>query len=156
MTKKVLYIIIGLLVVGAVGGAFGYFFVYNKPHRNIERLSADYELHVDDIFQALDEDLAATNEKFFAADILAIEGQVYSKMAGADNLIIELTGDTDIIVNISLHQDYLTDDTLRKAFDGVVEGANITIKGVYTGGDEDLFPGAFVAKLKDAYIINAQ
>lgn len=47
MLKK---IILGLLFVGLIAGAYGYFFMYNKSHPDYENLDADTSISAQELF----------------------------------------------------------------------------------------------------------
>lgn len=154
MSKRNLLItLIGLLVVGGVSATLVYYKIYNKPHRNIQRMQADFELQADQLFEELSTDLSRANEKYFNADILSVSGVLSSKKETPNSLILELRGNEDILINITLHSDYIEDEALREDFNRLESGNVVTVKGVYTGGDEDFLPGSYIAKLNNAYLV---
>ena len=84
---KKLKIILGILVlVGIIGGAYGWFFVYNKPHRDYENAEADYQIVAIDCYQAF-ASLAEDAESAYTGRILEISG-VPAKIETGDSLCV--------------------------------------------------------------------
>jgi len=83
MIKKV---IIALVVIGAIGGAYGYFFMYNKSHPDYEKLDADISISAAELFaNCRDNGQAAT----YTGKVLEITGTAQSleKNAGVYTLV---------------------------------------------------------------------
>jgi hypothetical protein len=84
---KKLKIILGiLLLIGIIGGAYGWFFVYNKPHRNYESAEADYQIVAIDCYQKF-ASLAEGAESVYTGKILEIAG-VPAKVETGDSLCV--------------------------------------------------------------------
>jgi len=84
---KKLKIILGILVlVGILGGAYGWFFVYNKPHRDYESAEADYQIGAIDCYQKFTS-LTEGAESVYTGKILEISG-IPSKIETGDSLCV--------------------------------------------------------------------
>lgn len=71
MLKKV---IISLLVIGLLGGAYGYFFMYHKSHPDYENLEADISISTEELyFQCRDEGNAA----LYTGKIIELTGRAH-------------------------------------------------------------------------------
>ncbi|NOR88378.1 MAG: hypothetical protein GQ527_12285 [Bacteroidales bacterium] len=49
MLKKIILVVV---VIGLLGGAYGYFFMYNKSHPDYEQLEAEINVSANDLFHA--------------------------------------------------------------------------------------------------------
>ena len=84
---KKLKIIIGvLLVIGILGGTYGWFFVYNKPHRDYENEEAEYSIVAIDCYQKF-ASLAEGTENNYTGKMLEISG-IPSKIETNDSLCV--------------------------------------------------------------------
>lgn len=84
---KKLKIIIGVLVIlGIIGAAYGWFFVYNKPHRDFENANVDYSMEAIDCFQNYASQTEET-ENIYNGKILEISG-IPSKIESNDSLSV--------------------------------------------------------------------
>ena len=84
---KKLKIIIGvLLVIGILGGTYGWFFVYNKPHRDYENAEADHSIAAIDCYQKF-ASLAEGDENIYTGKILEISG-IPTKVETSDSLCV--------------------------------------------------------------------
>ncbi|RLD37798.1 MAG: hypothetical protein DRI89_14910 [Bacteroidetes bacterium] len=84
---KKLKIILGILVViGILGGIYGWFFVYNKPHRDYENAKADYSIVAIDCYQKY-ASLAEGTENIYTGKMLEISG-IPSKVETSDSLCV--------------------------------------------------------------------
>jgi len=82
-----LKIILGILVfVGILAAAYGWFFVYNKPHRDYENAAADYKIKALNCYQ----EFASRTEgvdNIYTGKILEISG-IPSKIETGDSLCV--------------------------------------------------------------------
>lgn len=84
---KKLKIIIGILVIlGIIGAAYGWFFVYNKPHRDFENANADYSVEAIDCYQKYTA-LAEGAKNIYTGKILEIKG-IPAKIETNDSLCV--------------------------------------------------------------------
>lgn len=156
--KRILIIGGVLAGIGVITGVLVYFFVINKPHRDIEAAKPDYTLQASQLFQQLEANKQATDSLYFGNDILAISGELTSKKAMGDSIfVLELTaqGGGDNIVNVQLHQKYANTPNYKTAFDNLSEGQSVTVKGVYTGSvlEDLMIIQAYKVSLNNAFII---
>ncbi|MCR9155453.1 MAG: OB-fold putative lipoprotein [Bacteroidetes bacterium] len=71
--KKLVYIIIILL--GIAGGT--YWYVFHKPHRDLQNEEVAYSLQADELMQAFSED-QATADSLYVDQLISLEGIVES------------------------------------------------------------------------------
>lgn len=158
MSKKILVILITLLILGAAGGALGYFLVYNKPHRNIERASVDYQLSAEELFAALEADKEGADKKYLADDVMQVRGVVMDKISLGDTVLVlnvSTSVQADNLINVQLHSKYVNESDYHSAYEALSEGDPVTVKGKYTGSDlEDLIIiQAYKVSLNNGFII---
>ncbi len=140
-TKKFLKIGAILLIAGLLAGGGAIYYMFNMPHRNIQKTDADYTLTTTQIVNEYITDKTAANEKYLAADgdskVLAITGTV-SKISEDFNgqKVVLLKNEADKAgVSCSF-----TAET-NKSTETLKIGQTATIKGVIRSGasyDEDL------------------
>ena len=139
--RKIIKIIAILGIAGIlIGGGIG-FYMFNKPHRDVQSTEADYSLTASEIVSEYLSDIEAANQKYLSAN--------------GDSKILEITG---VISKIS--EDYngqkvvlfmgdqgkagvratFTQET-NSSLEDVQVGQTITVKGVIRSGasyDDDL------------------
>jgi hypothetical protein len=81
--KKILVVLIALGITGAV---LGYKFIYNKPHRNYEKASADYSLIGSELFSQFKTSTQQASERY-TGKVLEISGRL-SNVETPDSLTI--------------------------------------------------------------------
>lgn len=84
--KKLKKIIALLLVLGIAGAVYIWFFVYNKPHRDYENASADFNIEAVDCYQEFTSK-ASGIENIYAGKILEISGTP-DKIESNDSLCV--------------------------------------------------------------------
>jgi len=128
-------ILLGLVVLGIIAAVLGYFFVYNKPHKDIEKAKPEYSLQALALFNEYVTDQTAAGEKY--------NGKVLE--VGVTVTGIE-SNDTLVTVVSVLNQGMFGDEGIRftmleKYFEAarqLEQGSSATIKGYcvgYTGSD---------------------
>ncbi len=139
--KKTLKIIAILGVAGLLIGSGIGFYMFNKPHRDVQSANADYTLSASEIVSEYLNDKDAANKKYLASDgdskILEISG-VVSKISEdfSGQKVVLLKGD-QLRAGVSAS---FTSET-NSSLDDVQVDQTITIKGVIRSGasyDEDL------------------
>jgi hypothetical protein len=68
MFKKIMIVV---LIVGLLGGAYGYFFMYNKSHPDYENIDAEIRLSADELFHSCKESGLAVK---YTGKVLEING----------------------------------------------------------------------------------
>ena len=83
--KKLWKIAIVLIIIGIIGAAYGWFFVYNKPHRDFEKAKADFSLNASECFLAY-ADVSGVEDQY-TGKVLEITGKP-SSIESSDSLVI--------------------------------------------------------------------
>ena len=84
--KKWIKIVAILAIFGIVAGVAGYFFVYNKPHANYEKMDADFSLNASDLFNEFKTNKSVAEPKY-PGKVVEIKGTL-TKVEEADSLVI--------------------------------------------------------------------
>ncbi len=128
--RKVLPFIIVLILAVA---AYGWFFVYNKPHKDIAKSKTDFTFLATELSLKFETEAKKTNSKL-NEKVLSIEGTIHS-ISNQDTLcFITLKGSKNYVISSELTKDECT--SLRK----LKTGDRVKLKGLYVGyfeADED-------------------
>lgn len=84
--KKWMKIVAVLAILGIAAAAAGYFFVYNKPHTNYEKMDADFSLNASDLFNEFKTNKSMAEPKY-NGKVVEINGML-TKVEESDSLII--------------------------------------------------------------------
>jgi len=123
MKKVLLY----LLPIGVVAIIAAYF-IYNKPHRNMEKAAADLQVTATELFSEFETDESAANEKYLEK-VVVVEGQVSDVSTSEEgNISLTLQSGNDMF-GIICQFDKLSEHA-RTEF---AVGEMVTIKGICTG-----------------------
>jgi hypothetical protein len=120
---KVVLILFG---VGLIAAALIYVFYYNKPHRDIKREAADFELTAGELVREFIADEGAAHQKFNERVIL-LRGDVKQVIDRREGFSIVLIDGQEGLINCEFNESY---DVLTEKID---EGETATIKGLYIG-----------------------
>jgi len=120
-------ILLSLSLLAVLGLGFAYY-LYNKPHQNIKKAEADFQMEAIALFSAFEADEASANKKYLDK-IIEISGIV--KEAGkAEGGILTITLEAgDMMFGVRCQLDELTE---HKRVD-FKEGEKVTFKGICTG-----------------------
>lgn len=124
MQKKILFgAIFSVFLISALG-----FYMYNKPHENIQRATADFELSAIELFSIFETDEASANEKFLDK-LIQVNGRIQDiKVDEEGQTIISLEGG-DLMFGIICELDPFTKHK-RTEFS---IGEQVVLKGICTG-----------------------
>jgi len=79
-------IVIGLSITGIIAAVLVYFFVYNKPHPNYEKMDAAYTLTTADLYKAYTTNKTLAGNKY-NGKVIALSGKL-AKVEVSDSLTI--------------------------------------------------------------------
>ncbi len=129
-------VVAGIIIAGAVG-----LYMFNMPHRDVQKTSADYSLTSSEIVAEYLANKDAANEKYLAADgdskVLEITGTVSKISEDFDGNKVVLLKSSSDKAGVSAT---FTPETNANAANLQV-GKKVTVKGVIRSGaayDEDL------------------
>lgn len=121
--KKILLFLL-VLVIG--GGAYG-IYMYNKPHKNMQRQGADFELSASDLYSDFENDESAANTKYLDK-IIQVSGNIREIIKEEDKVSIILeTG--NLLGGITCE----LDDHSQHDISSLSEGDQLILKGICTG-----------------------
>lgn len=135
MKKKLLIIGLVLFVLGVAGGIAGYVFVYNKPHRNIEKAKPDFLISADDLYQAFADDEESAGARY-TGKVVQVSGRIESINTVNDTMkTIVMTASGAMMggANALLHKKYATDASYSEVLADLQEGSAATLKCRCTG-----------------------
>ena len=122
-----------LLILGIGAAVLGYFFIYNKPHRDYEKATADFQVSGETLFSAYVSDRSAAETKY-NGKVLEVTGPV-SAVESRDSLTIVvfvmgegMFGDEGIRFTLLDHY--------KEAASALASDQMVTIKGYCTGYNE--------------------
>ena len=142
MKKRKVFRIIAIIGIAGllVGGGIG-LYMFNKPHRDVQSVPADYVFSSSQIVAEYLSDYQAANQKYLAADgnskILEISGEVNEISENFNGQKVVLLHGVKDKAGVSAIFTAETNDNLNR----IKIGRTITVKGVIRSGasyDEDL------------------
>ena len=130
-------IIIGIIVVGALGGAYG-LYLYFMPHRDVQSVDAFATISANDLVAEYLKDNAAANLKYLADDgdskVLNVTGRVSSIETDQKKQIVLILKNEGAAIGVSCTFMESTNQNAEK----LKIGDQVKIKGVLRSGvDED-------------------
>lgn len=122
--KKYLLLLLLLVIVGLGVG----YFLYNKPHKNIAKTPADFELEAPALFQEFETDETAANAKYLDK-VVEVKGRVKETSVNEEGVVsVTLDAGADLF-GVICQLDNLSEHK-RLEFS---EGETLTFRGVCTG-----------------------
>jgi len=121
MIKKILggILVVVLLGVGAV------YFVFNKPHRSVDK--PDLLVDASDLIMAFEEDERAANDKY-VGKVLEVSGTVAEVIEKQSSFVL-LLGDTTTVSRVSCTLEHEQDSMAY----GLRAGDALTVRGICSG-----------------------
>jgi hypothetical protein len=122
-----------------IGGGFAYY-MYNKPHPNIQAASADYEILAEALVTEYLEDPQSANNKYLSkgnAKVLLVSGTVLSISTDMNHNKVVLLKENGMKAGVSCTFMEHTNENAEK----LKKDDSVTIKGIIRAGaryDEDL------------------
>jgi hypothetical protein len=149
--KIIRYLLLLVLAGVVIGGGIGYY-IYNKPHRDIEHAMPDYILTADELTAAY-ADEAEGNKKFLNNVVLLVgEIEDLSRDAGGNINVLFSTPDGEI--DASLDDRYQQDEDYVKVASQIESGKNIQLQCYCSGAIKDTMLGIVTSRivLKNCFI----
>jgi len=149
--KMIRYLLVLVLAGVMIGAAVGYY-MYNKPHRDIEHAMPDYILTADELAAAY-ADEGEGNKKFLNNVVLLVgKAADVSKDAGGNINILFTTADGEI--DASLDDRYQEDENYRRSTSDIESGKNIQLQCYCSGAIKDTMLGIVTSRvvLKNCFI----
>ena len=116
-----------ILLLGVLGGAFG-FYMYNKPHQDMTKSTADLKLSSTQLFADFEENETTANVKYLDK-IVEVSGRV-KEVSQDENGMTSLTLETESdMFGVICQLDNLT----KHARTDFKEGEEVKLKGICTG-----------------------
>jgi hypothetical protein len=123
-------IVSGLFLIGIVAVVLIYFFIYNKPHPNYEKMHADYTITAAAIYKDFTSNISDAGKKY-TGKVIVVTGKL-SKIEVVDSLTIGV-----FIFNRGMFGDEGVRCTLlpkfREQAKKIQPGGEINLKGYCTG-----------------------
>ena len=132
----IIAVVAGIIIAGAIG-----LYMFNMPHRDVQKTSADYSLTSSEIVAEYLANKDEANEKYLAADgdskVLEITGTISKISEDFDgNKVVLLKNNSD---KAGVNATFTSETNANAA--SLQVGQNITVKGVIRSGaayDSDL------------------
>lgn len=139
--KKVIKVFVLLMVLGVLSAAGIAVYLFNKPHRDVQAASVDFNLTTADLVGQYLANPEQANLKYLGDEgnsrILAVTGKVYSISRDMNNQAVVLLKDEGEKAGVSCTFTPQTSDQTKR----IRIGQSITVKGAIRAGaryDEDL------------------
>ncbi len=149
--KVIRYLLLLVLAGVVIGGGVGYY-MYNKPHRDIEHAMPDYILTADELTTAYADE--AEGNKKFLNNVVLLVGRVedVSRDAGGNINILFTTPEGEI--DASLDKRYQNDKDYKKIASGIDADQNIKLQCYCSGAIKDTMLGIVTSRvvLKNCFI----
>ncbi len=125
--KKIVYI--GVIGVGVcvLAGLFVYQFIYNKPHKNVHEMSADYSISAAALIEDFDTDEQDANQKYLDK-IIQVKGKIY-KIDTTDGKSVVTLGDSNMLGSVICTMD----PGDNKIVGGLRKDQDVEVRGICTG-----------------------
>lgn len=119
-------ILLFLLILAVGGGAYGVY-MYNKPHKNMQRQGADFELSAADLYSEFENDESAANTKYLDK-VLQVTGNI-REIIKEDEKVSVILETGNLMGGITCELDGFSEHD----FSAFNEGDQLSLKGICTG-----------------------
>lgn len=116
-----------LLILVAIGGAFGYY-MYHKPHQNMDSATAEIQLSATQLFTDYENDEAGANGKYLDK-IMEVSGKIKEVTTDENGMMSLTLASGSQMFGVICQMDNLTTHN-RTEFK---EGEEVKLKGICTG-----------------------
>jgi hypothetical protein len=141
--KKIIrYIVLPLLVIGAVAAIYIYK-EYNRKHKDTAKLKADYSLQATDLLTEFTGNEKSSGEKYMDK-ILLVEGLVKDIIKDEKGFYTIALGDTGSLSSVRCS----IDSTHTNEVVNLQKGTRLAVKGICTGYTADELLGADVVLVR--------
>ncbi len=124
--RKIIFTIIGIISIGALATGI---YLWNKPHKNMQRAAADLTIAAADLMAAFKNDENAANARYLDK-VVAVSGKVSETTTDGSVTVVSLDA-ADDFGSITCELDQLSQQN-RTDFS---PGESITLKGVCAGNN---------------------
>lgn len=121
--KKILLILLPVVLIGLAAA----YFIYNKPHKDIQGSDADLQMTATELYQDFDTDEAAANTSYLDK-LIAVTGQIKEVTNDDEGTSVHLETEGGMF-GVICQLDPLSE---HKRTDFAV-GETVTLKGICTG-----------------------
>ena len=129
--KKSVKIILILILAGIVIGGGGVYYVFNKPHRNIEKEKVAFNMTPSELFAEYSANEEASNAKFIG-QIINVKGEIV-ELSKTDKEVSIVLGDAMEGVTCALDSAAIVANKDKIA--ALAEGQTVSLKGKCDGMD---------------------
>lgn len=128
--KTWIKIILALFLIGIIAGILGYFFIYNKPHKDYSKAKAEISLTAEELYESFIENTSEAEQRF-NGKVIEIDGNLNAWETNDELLIIVFAFGDGMFGPEGVRCTMLPEfhDEIRN-FD---EGEYIKLKGLCTG-----------------------
>lgn len=126
MLGKRVYLTLSIIFIGIIAITLS-FYIYNKPHINIEKTEADYYLTAQQLIEDYEDYESESNQKY-SERLIEVEGQIHEISTSKGNMVIALKPD-DATSSVICHMLPEESEKVLK----LKRGQIIKIKGKCTG-----------------------
>ena len=128
--KTWIKIVLIIVAIGLLGIAYIYFFMYNKPHLNVEKATAEYTLKAEDLYKEFKANKDAAGKKY-NGKVIEINGPV-KKIEKSDTLTVAVfIFEQGLFGDQGVRCTFLPDQIAKAK--NVEPGNELKIKGFCTG-----------------------
>lgn len=135
MTKRIIKRLAWLAFAGIIITAGLLVYLFNKPHRNVQKTEVFAEIKIKDLLNEFLADAAKANAKYLSGDgnskVLVVEGRVYSITANQKNEKVVLLKEEDSKAGVSCTFTAATNANAETLKPGDI----VKIKGALTAGN---------------------
>lgn len=137
--KKGFFIGAAIVLIGVF--SYLWFFVYNKPHRDIERAEPDFDMKAGQLISLFQENDSAAHKKL-NDKVVRFSGTLSSKESAENTVTLIFDSGADFVISAQMLPKY------KAEAESFTAGSEIVLKGLYNGvipGDPDFgLPAAIV------------
>ncbi len=149
--KKIIKVALIVLAIGITGAGSVAYYMFNKPHRDVQSSAIDFTLNGSALVQEYLTDANAGNQKYLAetgdSKIMAVTGKVHSISRDKNNQLVVLLKEDGDKAGVSCTFTAATNPSAEK----LTAGQTVTVKGVIRSGagydaDLDLYEDVILEK----------
>lgn len=129
--KKGLKIFLIVVLVGLVGGLGTVYYVFNKPHRDVENEAPAFTMEASQLYDEFSSEEDASNAKY-GDQVIQVNGDI-AEISNDGFTVSIMLGDAMAGVNCAMDSATVADN--KAVFENLKEGEAITLKGKCDGFD---------------------